>query len=285
MKIGIVGLGHWGKVILRNLRELGHRDIVVCEQRDVDWHEIGEKYRQVRDYRKLSCDAVFVIVPVASHYEVCRHFLERGIDVFCEKPLDTNLKHCQKLYEISDKHNSRLFVDWLFTYNPAVQKIKTLIGGLGKPKSIIANRMNFGPVRTDVNARWDLASHDVSIGCYLLDEAPVRSEWLDFKRDKNSDQDDSTVGVLEFSETSMQINASWSYGMKNRMYILEFNANENSFLHWDDNTSTILYGNDVIPIEPKSPLHSSITNFLNGDWGPEQKDLSLHITGSLYESG
>ena len=276
MKIGIVGIGYWGKIILRNLRELGHKDITICEEREINWHEIGERYKQVWDYKELNCEFVFVIVPVVDHYEICSHFLERGVNVFCEKPLDTEPDRCVDLYNLADKHGSKLFVDWLFIYNPAVHKIKTLIDSLGKPKNIIANRMNFGPIRKDVNDRWDLASHDVSIGCYLLDETPIRSRWLDFKRDKNSHQDDSTVGVLEFSETSMQINASWSYNMKNRMYIIEFDS---SFLHWDDNTSTVLYGNDIMPIENKSPLHTSIKTFMGGDF--DQKQLTLDITRSL----
>ena len=52
MKIGLVGLGYWGKIILRNLRELGYKDITVCEQQPVDWSQIGSKYRLVKDYKK-----------------------------------------------------------------------------------------------------------------------------------------------------------------------------------------------------------------------------------------
>jgi predicted dehydrogenase len=279
MKIGVVGFGYWGKIITRNLRELGYTDITICEKDDIDWHEIGTKHTHAKDYRELQCDKVFVVVPVASHYEVCKHFLERGIDVFCEKPLDTNLASCQKLYFMADQNNCKLFVDWIFTYNPAVNKIKCLIKSMGKPKSIIANRMNFGPVRSDVDARWDLASHDVSIACHILDEFPLESKWLNFSRNKDSEQNDSTVGILSFSETSVQINASWSYGIKNRMYVLEF---EDSFLHWDDNTSTILYGNEVLPVEKASPLHTSIEAFINGNFA--QKQLTLDITRTLQSN-
>lgn len=276
MKIGLVGLGYWGKVILRNLRELGYKNITICEQKEIDWHNIGEKYQCVEDYKDLDCDFVFVIVPVCSHYEVCSHFLRKGCDVFCEKPLDTSYKKCVSLYRIAEENGSKLFVDWLFTYNPAVNKIKSLIESMGKPKSIIANRLNFGPVRTDVDAKWDLASHDVSIVFHLLQEEPLSWSWLDFKRNRDSSQNDSTVGIINFPETNVQINASWHYGIKNRMYILEF---DNCFLHWDDNTSTILYGSDVIPIENRSPLHASVEAFMGGDF--DQKQLTLDITEVL----
>jgi predicted dehydrogenase len=276
LNIGIVGLGYWGKIILRNLRELGYKNITICEQSEIDWHEIGERYRQITDYRELECDYVFVITPVSSHYDVCGHFLRQGCKVFCEKPLDTDLDKCNELYELGERNGASLFVDWLFTFNPAVNKIKSLIKNIGKPKSIIANRMNFGPVRSDVNARWDLASHDVSIGCYLLDETPTSCNWLDFKRNKESKQDDSTVGIIQFSDTSMQVSASWHYGMKNRMYIFEF---DNTFIHWDDNTSTIMYGSEIIPVENYSPLHNSIEKFLAGHF--DQRKLTLNITKCL----
>ena len=166
IKIGLIGFGYWGKIILRNLRELGYNDIVICETQEINWHDIGAKYEQVTDYRDLQCDKVFVIVPVESHYEVCNHFLERGVEVFCEKPLCLNREQCENLYKTAEKNSCKIFVDWIFTFNPAVNKIKELTSVLGKPKSIIANRLNYGPARHDVNARWDLASHDVSSVLY-----------------------------------------------------------------------------------------------------------------------
>jgi predicted dehydrogenase len=279
-KIGIVGLGHWGKIILRNLRELGYNNITICETQPIQWELIGEKYPCVTDYKDLDCEYVFVIVPVAHHYEICKHFLEKGCKVFCEKPLDTDYNKCVELYEIADgNYGSDLFVDWLFTFNPAVNKIKSIISNIGKPKSIIANRMNFGPVRSDTNARWDLASHDVSIGCYLFDEKPGYQKWVDFKRNKNGKEHDSVVGILDFENTNMQINASWHYGAKNRMYIIEF---ENCFMHWDDNTSTILFGNEIIPVDKVSPLHASINTFFTRDWDVgKQNKLTLDITEVL----
>ncbi len=276
--IGIVGFGYWGKVIFRNLRQLGHSNITICEPKEIKWVEVGEKHTQIYDYKELNCESVFVIVPVENHYEICKHFLERGIDVFCEKPLDTNLENCLELYKIAEKHNCNLFVDWVFVYNPAVSQIKKLIQKFGKPISIIANRMNFGPVRNDVNARWDLASHDVSIACHLLEEVPQESKWLDFNRNKNSTQNDSSVGILTFSNTSVQINTSWHYGIKNRMYVFEF---EDFFVHWDDNTNIILYRNEIVPIEEYSPLHMSIKTFLNKNDKQNNKKLTLDIISTL----
>ena len=130
MKIGLIGLGYWGKIILKNLEQLGYKDITVCESKDVDWSLIGSKYKLCKDYKKLKCDKVFVLTPATSHFDICSFFLQKGIDVFCEKPLDVESKNCEKLFNLAEKNGSYLFVDWLFTFNPAVKEIKNLINSL-----------------------------------------------------------------------------------------------------------------------------------------------------------
>tara|TARA_B100000900_G_scaffold375510_1_gene357634 strand:- start:53668 stop:54501 length:834 start_codon:yes stop_codon:yes gene_type:complete len=274
MKIGIIGMGYWGKIILRNLIELGYSDIIVCEQREIDWSSIGSKFHVEKDYKKLECDKVFVLTPATTHYEICDHFLSKGVDVFCEKPLDQNIDRCKKLFELARKKNAILFVDWLFSFNPAVHQIKSLIKQLGKPTNIIANRMNFGPERFDVNARWDLASHDVSIACFLLDENPESVKWLDFKRNAKSKQDDSVVGILSFEQTCVQINASWSYNIKNRLYTIEF---DEGFLYWDDSNQSILFNSEQINVSKQSPLHNSINEFFSRKSNEELTEVITNI--------
>lgn len=275
MKIGIVGLGYWGKIILKNLIQLGYSNIIICEEKEIDWYLIGSKYPVVKKYQDLNCDKVFVLTPATTHYEICHYFLSKGIDVFCEKPLDQNIEKCEELFSIAQKNNSVLFVDWLFTFNPAVKYIKSFIRKMGKPTNIVANRMNFGPERFDVNARWDLASHDISIACFLLDEDPIDVKWLDFKRNKKSIQDDSVVGILSFDKTCFQINASWSYNIKNRLYTIEF---DQGFLHWDDSNQSVLFNSELININKESPLHNSIKEFLLGS---SNQNLTTRITKIL----
>lgn len=279
IKIGIVGLGYWGKIILRNLIELGYEDIVVCEKSKIDWNIIGKKFEHVTNYEEMECDYVFVIVPVDNHYEVCKHFLKKGCKVFCEKPLDTKSKKCEELYNIADLNGGVLFVDWLFTFNPAVNKIKNIISRWGNPKNIIMNRLNFGPIREDVNARWDLASHDVSICCHILEQQPSDIKWIDFKRNKLSKQEDSCVGIIKFPETTVQINASWEYGTKNRMCIFEF---KNKFLYWDDTINSLMSGSDMLEVCNSSPLHLCIQDFVK-DFDKTAQRKQRKLTNQITE--
>jgi predicted dehydrogenase len=273
LKIGIVGCGYWGKILLKNLVQLGYKNITICETGTVDWSQLGAKYNLVRAHKNLDCDVAFVATPPGSHFEVCRSLLRRGIDVFCEKPLTLTHKSSLALYKEAQKTNSRLFVDWIFIYNPCVRVVSEIIKRRGKPKSIIANRFNYGPVRTDVNARWDLASHDVSIARFLLGEYPEKINWMDFKRSRQSRQQDSTVGILSFQDTSVQINASWEYGKKERMYSFEF---EDGFVYWDDNDKTVIDGFEHLDVPDYSPLHESINCFIEEKFEQaEQKSLTL----------
>ncbi|MFX0138440.1 MAG: Gfo/Idh/MocA family protein, partial [Candidatus Hodarchaeota archaeon] len=239
MNIGIVGLGYWGNIILKNLENIGCKNIILCEN-DFQKVEDYKEYKTISDYFNLDCDCVFITTPTSTHYEMCKYFLENGINVFCEKPLVTSSSQVDTLYEIAFKRNSILFIDWIFTFNSHIDTMKKdyASGKLGKIRSIFMNRLNFGPERYDVNARWDLASHDVSIIQYLFSEVPTKIRWTDYKRNKNSIQQDSSLGLIEFNDFSASINVSWHYRKKVRECVFEF---ERYFVVWDDYKRVLEY--------------------------------------------
>lgn len=272
-KLAIVGFGYWGKIIFSNLVQLGYNNIVISDTREIDWSQIGTKRFSIKDYRKIDCENIFIITPVTTHYEICRFFLEKGCNIFCEKPLDTNITNCQKLFDLANKNNSVLFVDWLFLFNPAILKLKELIDNIGPPKSIIANRMNFGPIRNDTDAKWDLASHDVSICNFLLSGIPSKVNWVDFRRDHTSLTNDSVVGILEYMNTNVQINCSWSHSIKNRLYTLDFG---NHIVTWDDTIKKIYNNNEEIYFDQSSPLHNSINKFLSNSCLSPETTLNIN---------
>jgi predicted dehydrogenase len=277
-KICIIGLGYWGKIILNNLNQLGYKNILICENRNIDWSEIGRKYPLVKDYKSIPKDykKVFVLTPAKTHYEICYYFLSLGCDVFCEKPLDINPDACLDLYNVADLNKSYLFVDWLFTFNPALEVIKN-ISFTNPIKSIKANRLNYGPIRYDVGARYDLAAHDVSIAIYLLDKYPSKIKWHDFSRDKSSMQKDSCIGFMDFDNQTVQIDCSWSYPVKDRLYTIEL---ENSIIYWDDAKKYIHDSNgENIPFNNESPIHRAIKTFF--DKKITQKNFTYNIARIL----
>ena len=287
MKVGVIGCGYWGKIIINNLISLGYEDLVLCDRKDVlDSINIGRKFESVEDYKDVKCDKVFVLTPSSEHYDVCRFFLEKKIDVFCEKVLTTDVESSSKLYGLARLNECNLFVDWIFTFNKQINDLKNIYqsGKLGRIKHATMNRQNFGPVRFDVGAKIDLASHDVSILFHVFNQDLVKASWNCYKRDSSSKQNDSTAGVLQFQDFTSLINVSWQYSKKDRMCYFDF---EKGFVTWDDTKKKLLVESDIaITTDDKvetSPLHESINNFLNNkdfDYSQQEK-ITLNTIGAL----
>ncbi|MFX1343479.1 MAG: Gfo/Idh/MocA family protein [Promethearchaeota archaeon] len=273
-KIGIIGLGYWGKIILKNIERLGLNDIVLCDTNPPP-SEIQKNYALMSDYKKVECESVFITTPTITHYEISKYFLEKDINVFCEKPLTLSPEKAEELYNIALNNNIVLFTDWIFTFNNQIEMMKQdyVEGKLGKIRSISMNRLNLGPERFDVNARWDLASHDISIIQYLFSKKPLKIRWIDYKRNKNSRQEDSSLGLIEYNDFSATINVSWYYRKKVRECVFEF---ENYLIVWDDFKRTLQYedsrnlsfpiysGNLSYPCSSyEEPLKNAINSFFS----------------------
>lgn len=183
MRVGVVGFGQWGPNHVRNFRMVDDCDVVrVC---DTSPARLGLARKQFRDLDTTSdptaitlapdIDAVVVATPVQSHFALVRQALEAGKDVLCEKPLASTVAECRTLCELAAAKRRVLMVGHVFLYNPGVQHLKIDLdrGELGRVYYMDATRTNLGPVRRDVGAIYDLASHDISIFNFLLGAQPA----------------------------------------------------------------------------------------------------------------
>jgi len=260
-KIGLVGYGYWGKILYKNLLKLGYKNVVIC---DID----GKGH--ITDYSTLDVSHVFIATPPSTHYKICKHFLKKGINVFCEKPLVTNIKEANDLYKISDDKGIKLFTDWTFIYNYAVQRLKKEYdqGLLGDIQSITMHRYNdnITHIVDGTTCKWDLACHDVSIVQYLVEKIPNKTSFIDYS--KKNGKKDSTFGLLSYDNFSATINVSWNYGKKLRECVFNFSG---ATIIWDDKIQKLTYlpkseshiWEEVVDYSSEpSPLINSITNFL-----------------------
>lgn len=182
--IGQIGCGYWGPNLLR----------VFTNNSDsrVKWVVEPSLARQAfvkREFARSSVtaeigdvlsdaevDAVVVASPAGAHAELAIRCLDAGKHVFVEKPLATSLVDVERIEAAARSSGKLVMVGHTFLFNPAVRYIKKLIdqGELGELRYVYAQRLNLGQVRTDVNAWWNLAPHDVSILSYWLDDvAPI----------------------------------------------------------------------------------------------------------------
>ena len=183
--VAVVGCGQWGMNHIRNLSALPEVSVKWCC--DVSTERLQMMQQQypgilVTPHLEVllnepSIDGVIVATPTATHYAVVKAALEQGKDVLCEKPMTRSVAECEDLIRLAAQRQHLLMVGHVFVFNPAIQKLYTYIssGTLGRLYYLSARRTNLGPIRSDVDAVWDLASHDLSIFDYLLDgRLPVR---------------------------------------------------------------------------------------------------------------
>jgi len=268
MKLGIIGYGYWGKILHNNIMDKFPG--VVLHDPHIGLDNIKEIY---------SCTHVFVATPATTHVEIVDSLLNRGINVFCEKPLCLDKPSVCCLYSEASRSDSVLFVDWTFTFNDAINHIKSLYddGKLGSIRSVSMNRMNSGPERHDTSAKWDLSSHDVSIIQYLFGDIPISVTWKEKKRNDKSFQNDTCIGILDYGTYDVILHSSWEYSRKDRRCVFEFDA---GILIWDDISNTIRLNGEILNFDTNgTPLQNAIGCFLSG--GIDQKKLTTQITEIL----
>ncbi|HEX7929547.1 MAG TPA: Gfo/Idh/MocA family oxidoreductase [Sphingomicrobium sp.] len=178
IKIGLCGLGYWGKNLFRALS--GNPGIQLAAVADAK-AEVREKLSASHPHLKLYADAMDVIAdpdidavvlatPVSFHYAQAKAALDRGKHVMVEKPMCTTSAEADDLIARADLYGLTLMADHTFLFHPAVLKLGELVrsGELGQISYFDSQRINLGLFQPDVNVLWDLAPHDLSIIDYLF---------------------------------------------------------------------------------------------------------------------
>jgi UDP-2-acetamido-3-amino-2,3-dideoxy-glucuronate N-acetyltransferase len=183
MKIAVIGTGSWGKNLVRNFYELGVLKIV-CDLEEDNLIKARERYpnllvtsslKEIIDDKEI--DGIVIATPAHTHYEIAKQSLEAGHNVYVEKPLAQNVTEAKELHAIAENKNLTLMVGHLLLYHPAVNKLKQIIasGDLGTVQYVNSDRRNFtANHRKHSNVMWDLAPHDFSMMCYILNTEPEK---------------------------------------------------------------------------------------------------------------
>jgi predicted dehydrogenase len=182
IRVGVVGFGYWGPNLVRNLDRLGDaRLVAACDLSEANLAKMKGLYPYIETTTDLAAmladhdlDAVVVATSAPSHYAIAKQVIAAGKHCYVEKPLTLKSSHAEELVRMADDAGVVLFTGHLMEYHSAVNWIRDYIasGELGDVLYLYAQRLNLGKVRTEENAFWSLAPHDVSIVLYLLGEAP-----------------------------------------------------------------------------------------------------------------
>ena len=180
-RLAQVGLGQWGKNLVRNFDQLAEL-VWLCDVDEDRRAELAQRYPSARvtaDFDDVlsdgSIDAVVVATPVPTHHELARRALEAGKHVFVEKPPAMHGVEMEELCELAEERDRILMPGHLLLYHPGVRKLKELVdsGDLGDVLCVYGNRQNLGTIRTHENALWSLGVHDLSVLLFLIDEEPT----------------------------------------------------------------------------------------------------------------
>ena len=227
LDVAVVGAGHWGPHLIRNFDDhLESRTTWIVERDDGRRAGLEQRFPRSKTTADISdvladpeVDAVAIATPTSTHFDLARAALDAGKHVLVEKPITDSLAEATALCELAEQNELVLMVGHVFLFNPAVRAAKASIdrSELGEVRYLSMTRTNLGPVRTDVGASWDLASHDISIANYWLESMPLRvsasgGSWL------NEGIQDVVFATLEYpDDVLVHIEASWLNPRKRRL--------------------------------------------------------------------
>jgi UDP-2-acetamido-3-amino-2,3-dideoxy-glucuronate N-acetyltransferase len=121
-------------------------------------------------------DAVALATPAEQHSAMTLAALDAGKDVFVEKPMALTPEDGMEVLDAARRARRIVMVGHLLLYHPAVEAIQKLLasGELGRLEYIYSNRLSMGKIRTEENALWSFAPHDISVILRLTGQLPVQ---------------------------------------------------------------------------------------------------------------
>jgi predicted dehydrogenase len=273
IKVGVIGYGYWGPNIVRNFSSIDRTSVrSICDIRQEALDRARDAYPQIALTRDCSdiltspdIDAVAVITPVSTHFELAKRALENGKHVFVEKPFTATPAQAEELILLAEKKNLTIMVDHTFIFTGAVQKIKQLVDedALGDLYYYDSVRVNLGLFQHDVNVIWDLAPHDFAVMDYLLDERPAAVAACG-KAHVNGLEDMAYVTVMFNNNMIAHFNVNWLSPVKVRTTLI---GGEKKMLVWNDleaDEKIKIYDKGVV-VKSKEADYKLRVNYRSGD--------------------
>jgi len=282
VNFGVIGYGYWGPNIVRNLVNL--EDSHVLAIADVD---PVSRCRAQKAYPNIlvtadageivsstKIDAVAVISPVSTHYELAKAALNNGKHVFVEKPFTSTAAQAEELIEIAQQRNLRIMVDHTFLFTGAVRKIGELVqeGTLGKLYYYDSTRVNLGNLQDDINVLWDLAPHDLSIVDHIINATP-EAIVATGETHLNHHEDVAFITLYYPQKFIAHINVNWLSPVKVRTTLI---GGEKRMLVWNDleaDEKVKVYDKGVEATN-KEGFYKLFVNYRSGDmWAPRVEQI------------
>jgi predicted dehydrogenase len=278
VRFGVIGYGYWGPNIVRNLHGVGGCEVVsVCDRNPAALERAQRLYPALNLTNDCSevldapdIDAVAIVTPVWTHFELAKAALENGKHVFVEKPFTATSEQAEQLVELAERKNLQIMVDHTFLFSGAVRKIRDLVdkGTLGPLYYYDSTRVNLGLFQHDVSVLWDLVPHDLAIMDYLMVEKP-EAVVATGSSHLNHLADMAFITVYFPGNVIAHFNVNWLSPVKVRNTLI---AGRDKMLVWNDlepDEKIKVYDKGVEMTSGES-VYDLLVSYRSGDvWGPK----------------
>lgn len=282
MNFGVIGFGYWGPNIVRNLMGLeGAHVRAIADFSPAARSRAQKAYPGVTVTANASeliespdIDAIAVISPVWTHYELTKQALENGKHVFVEKPFTSTAAQAEELVELAARKNLKIMVDHTFLFTGAVKRITQLVneGSLGNLYYYDSTRVNLGLFQHDINVLWDLAPHDLSIMDHVIKSSP-EAIVATGQGHLNGYEDIAFITIYFPGNVIAHINVNWLSPVKVRTTLI---GGEKRMLVWNDleaDEKVKIYDKGV-QITSQEGVYDLLVSYRSGDmWAPQLEQV------------
>jgi predicted dehydrogenase len=287
IRVGVIGYGYWGPNIVRNLHGLDStRAEMVCDMSPKALARARKAYPGIKAVsdpnevlRSPDIDAVAVITPVWTHYDLAKKALENGKHVFIEKPFTSSAAQAEELIELAARKNLTIMVDHTFLFTGAVRKIRELTesGALGDLYYYDSLRVNLGLFQHDVSVIWDLAPHDLAIMDHIIKGEP-EAVVATGERHLNGVEDVAYMTIYFPHNVIAHINVNWLSPVKIRTTLI---GGQKKMVVWNDLVADekIRVYDKGVEISSGEGIRDLLVSYRTGDmWAPQVEQLeALHV--------
>lgn len=204
IRVGVIGLGHIAHIAeLPALAEQPDVEIVAAYARSarsietaMSKYKIARGCRSFEEFLEVEMDCAFVLTPKTTHHDYVIPLLEKGVDVFCEKPLEVSLAKSREMVEAAEKYNRILMIGFNRRYAPVYAKVKEAFREKA-PDVVIAQKNRNG---SEYRATLENAIHMVDLLRWFCGE-PVSVEAHSMYTDPN--YEDLVTAQIRFDSGSM----------------------------------------------------------------------------------
>lgn len=261
MNVALVGYGYWGKKIYKTLNKFIPTTNISVVDPNIEKFPVGLNSKSLKDVLlDKNINHVLIATPEETHFKIAKECLENKKNVFVEKPLCLKKQEAKELHQLAQKNNLRIFVDYIFLYDPFIKKIKEIIqkDTLGDLLQIESIRHSININKPSISVFDDLAIHDIYLGEYFfgggINKIKVTKKQIE-----------QAAVVFHYDEKILSADYSWVQPTAKR--VMKFIGTKTTLV-WDKNEENLLiYQNDKLAKKIKvktttSPLEMSIKKFL-----------------------